>query len=131
MRSIEDVGSDLLHFHAGIQYVGIFKNDSTNICKYFKSREGELEAKYEDLAESGEKLLSNQGSKSLLSDGSPRLLCVIFTMDRITKSELKMLHRISRLEKSATTYHNVYLILFLKIVDLSSIAEQFFDQKMI
>lgn len=52
MRSIEDVGSDLLHFHVGIQYVGIFKNDSTNICKYFKSRERELEAKYEDLAES-------------------------------------------------------------------------------
>ena len=52
MRSIEDIGSDLLHFHAAIQYVGIFKNDNTNICKYFKSREGELEAKYEDLAES-------------------------------------------------------------------------------
>ncbi|QLH07361.1 hypothetical protein [Nitrosopumilus ureiphilus] len=51
MRSIEDVGSDLLHFHEAIQYVGIFKNDDKTICKYFKSREGELEAQSEDLAD--------------------------------------------------------------------------------
>lgn len=51
MRSIEDVGSDLLHFHGAIQYVGIFKNHDKIICKYFKSREGELEAREEELAE--------------------------------------------------------------------------------
>ena len=51
MRSIEDVGSDLLHFHSAIQYVGIFKNHDKVICKYFKSKEGELEAHAENLAE--------------------------------------------------------------------------------
>lgn len=51
MRSIEDVGEDLLHFHGAIQYVGIFKNHEKLICKYFKSREGELEANSEDIGE--------------------------------------------------------------------------------
>lgn len=51
MRTIEDVGSDLLHFHSAIQYVGIFKNYDKLICKYFKSREGELEAQTNDLAD--------------------------------------------------------------------------------
>ena len=51
MRSIEDVGSDLLHFHEAIKYVGIFRNHDKIICKYFKSREGELEGQSEDLAE--------------------------------------------------------------------------------
>jgi hypothetical protein len=51
MRSIEDVGEDLLYFHSAIQYVGIFKNHDKMICKYFKSKEGETEAKSDDLAE--------------------------------------------------------------------------------
>jgi len=51
MRSIEDVGEDLLHFHGAIQYVGIFKNHDKLICKYFKSREGELEAESEEIGE--------------------------------------------------------------------------------
>ena len=50
MRSIEDVGADLLHFHAAIQYVGIFKNDDKVICTYFKSSGEEPEADPEDLA---------------------------------------------------------------------------------
>ena len=51
MRTIEDVGSDLLHFHSAIQYVGIYKNHDKLICKFFKSREGELEAESDDLAD--------------------------------------------------------------------------------
>ena len=51
MRSIDDIGSDLLYFHGAIQYVGIFKNHDKLICKYFKSKEGELEARSEELAE--------------------------------------------------------------------------------
>ena len=51
MRSIDDVGQDLLHFHSAIQYVGIFNDYEKLICKYFKSREGELESDSQDLAD--------------------------------------------------------------------------------
>jgi len=51
MRSIEDVGRDLLSFHGAIQYVGIFKDYDKLICKYFKSNEGELEAQEVEIAE--------------------------------------------------------------------------------
>ena len=51
MRSIEDVGMDLLFFHGAIQYVGIFKDYDKLICKYFKSRGEELEAQETEIAE--------------------------------------------------------------------------------
>lgn len=72
MRSIEDVGEDLLHFHGSIQYVGIFKDYDKLICKYFKSREGELEAQEAELAESAR---SRRHARLSLSHNLGKPLC--------------------------------------------------------
>ena len=93
MKSIEDLGSDLLHFHGAIQYVGIFKNHDKIICQYFKSREGELEAQSEDLADGAK---SRWHTRLSLSQDLGKPLCSFTQYEKAIR---------------LTFYHDDYMIL--------------------
>jgi len=93
MRNIEDVGSDLLHFHNAIQYVGIYKNQDKLICKYFKSKDEELEAESDNLAKDA---LNRWDSRLSLSKTLGRPLCSFTQYEKAFRM---------------TFYYNDYMIL--------------------